>query len=162
MTDNEKIIELLTEIRDSLKKSKPKKRDKVSEKQGISETATTIIDYLNEKTNKSFKPVDANKNFIKARIKEGHSIDNIKAVIDMKCIEWMNDERNNKYLRPATLFNATKFNQYVGELGSSTPINAGDEYAHYRKIGQELGINPTSTESDRDYITRVKEKMDNA
>jgi hypothetical protein len=67
----------------------------------------------------------------------------------------MNDPQNNKYLRPATLFNATKFNQYVGELGSGTPMSAGDEYAHYRKIGHKLGISPTSTEPDRDY-TRGK------
>jgi len=157
-TTNEHLI-TNKELRTNNNKLKTKDQNTLP---GKPDDAIIIIDYLNEKTNKSFKPVDANKNFIKARIKEGHSIDNIKAVIDMKCIEWLSDERNNKYLRPATLFNATKFNQYVGELGSASPMNIGDEYAHYRKIGHKLGINPTSTESDRDYITRVKEKTNNA
>jgi len=122
--------------------------------------AINIINYLNEKSGKNFKPVDANVKFITARLNEEHTIEDIKAVIDLKCGEWMNDPDMKKYLRPATLFNATKFNQYVGELGSKEPI--ADEYAHYRKIGKDLGINPTATESDKDYIARVKEKMNDA
>jgi len=31
-----------------------------------------------------------------------------------------------------------------------------NDYNHYRKVGQELGINPTSTESNKEYIARVK------
>jgi len=37
-----------------------------------------------------------------------------------------------------------------------------NEYNHYRKLGQDLGINPTSTESNKEYIIRVKEKVNNA
>jgi hypothetical protein len=37
-------------------------------------------------------------------------------VIAKKCREWLHDEHMNEYLRPATLFNRTKFAQYQGEL----------------------------------------------
>ncbi|MCK4870707.1 MAG: conserved phage C-terminal domain-containing protein [Gammaproteobacteria bacterium] len=119
---------------------------------------TNILEYLNSKAGRKFKLVAANLNLIKARLNEGHTTEEIKAVIDMKCVEWSKDPKMCNYLRPETLFGAKKFNGYVGVLGTAAPMDAGDEYAYYRKIGQELGINPTSTESDRDYIERVKEK----
>jgi len=58
---------------------------------------------------------------------------------------------------PTTYLNGDRWeDEMQGAFGSGVPMNAGDEYAHYRKIGHDLGISPTSTESDRDYITRVK------
>lgn len=79
---------------------------------------TEIIDYLNKKTGSKFKPVDSHIKLISARIKEGHTIDDIKKVIDSKCDEWLTNTEFKKYLRPATLFNTEKFNQYVGQLDS--------------------------------------------
>lgn len=80
-----------------------------------------IINYLNLKTGKTFKHVESNMRLIRARQREGHSIDDIKSVIDMKFAEWGNDQRFAKFVRPATLFGAEKFNQYVGEIGVETP-----------------------------------------
>jgi len=39
----------------------------------------------------------------------------------MKCREWGADEKMEEYLRPATLFNATKFAQYRGKLADANP-----------------------------------------
>ena len=100
-----------------------------------------IIDYLNKISGKKFKSVEAHKKLIAARIKEGASLDDIKNVIDYKCKEWSEDPKMAKYIRPATLFNAEKFNQYVGELGVETPedknkrkidawLNEGEVYEH--------------------------------
>jgi uncharacterized phage protein (TIGR02220 family) len=83
-----------------------------------------ILGYLNEKADKNFKPVDSNKRFLKARLEEGHSPDDIKAVIDMKVSEWKGDSHMNQYLRPATLFNAEKFNSYVGGITKSDSLDA--------------------------------------
>jgi len=80
-----------------------------------------ILEFLNQSTGKSFQPVDANLNLIKARLKEGHDQGTIMAVISSKCEEWPHGHKMHQYLRPATLFNATKFNNYVGELGIETP-----------------------------------------
>lgn len=100
-----------------------------------------IILYLNGKSGKKFENVESNRKLIKARIKEGHTIEKIITVVDQKCSEWINDPKFKKYLRPATLFNAEKFNQYVGEIGVETPedenkrkidawLNEGEVYEH--------------------------------
>ena len=105
-------------------------KDLMSCKQDESEK---IIDILNNLSGKKFEYVDANKKLIRARIKEGHTTEKIEAVVYMKCKEWINDPKFKKYLRPATLFNAEKFNQYVGELGVETP-----EDEEKRKINEWL------------------------
>lgn len=82
---------------------------------GKPDIATEILSHLNEKTGKAFKPVDSNLRLIHARLKEGHSQADILGVIDRKVQEWGGTDMA-QYLRPETLFGATKFNQYVGEL----------------------------------------------
>jgi len=80
------------------------------------EQARQILGFLNAKTNKNFRLVDSNLGPIMARMKEGATIRELRAVIARKCREWGLDEKMSQYLRPATLFNATKFAQYVGEV----------------------------------------------
>ena len=73
-----------------------------------------IIDYLNEKTSKSFKhTATTNKKLIKARWNEGYRLDDFKHVIDTKAAEWLNTEMQ-KYLQPSTLF-GNKFDKYLNE-----------------------------------------------
>ena len=85
-----------------------------------------ILNFLIKRSNKSFKHVPSNLKLITARLKEGHKICDLTAVIEMKVKEWENDPKMAKYIRPATLFNAEKFNQYVGELGVETPDEKRD------------------------------------
>jgi len=73
-----------------------------------------IIDYLNEKANKNFRPTTKKtQSLINARIKEGFTLDDFKKVIDIKCSQWLDTEME-KYLRPETLF-GTKFEGYLNE-----------------------------------------------
>ena len=78
--------------------------------------AREVLDFLNAKTGRHYQPVDANLKLIVARLKEGASVADCRAVVAKKCREWSTDEKMSDYLRPATLFNATKFAQYRGEL----------------------------------------------
>lgn len=80
------------------------------------EAAREILGFLNAKTGRNYRLVDANLGPIMARMKEGATVRELRAVIARKCREWGSDEKMMQYLRPATLFNATKFNQYVGEV----------------------------------------------
>lgn len=74
-----------------------------------------IISYLNEKTDKNFKSgVAKNRDLIKARLKEGYSVEDFKKVIDIKVAEWLNDENMSKFLRPETLF-SNKFEGYLNQ-----------------------------------------------
>jgi len=85
---------------------------------GTSADVASVIEYLNEKANRSYQPVPANTKLIAARMREGATVDQLKAVIDAKVAEWAFDPKMAAYLRPETLFGATKYAQYAGALGS--------------------------------------------
>lgn len=91
------------------------KPDGAGKKQSFREPAIRIIDFLNAKTGKAFRHAPANIDFIAARLREGATEQDCKSVIARKTRDWLNTDQA-KYLRPETLFNATKFNSYVGEL----------------------------------------------
>jgi uncharacterized phage protein (TIGR02220 family) len=105
-----------------------KRREEVKH---ISPDVTDVLSHLNAKAARNFQPVPANTKLIAARIREGATVEQIKAVIDAKVKEWGFDPKMSAYLRPETLFGATKFAQYVGAL--ATPVNGSssvaDEYA---------------------------------
>ena len=74
-----------------------------------------IINYLNLKAKSNYRhTTKKNQTLIHARINEGFVIDDFKRVIDIKCAEWLNDNKMNKYLRPETLF-GTKFEGYLNQ-----------------------------------------------
>ena len=78
--------------------------------------AKEAIEYLNLKTGARYRAVEANLKLVRARLSEGATLDEIRAVIDNKAREWAGTD-SAKYLRPETLFNATKYNQYAGQVG---------------------------------------------
>lgn len=74
-----------------------------------------IIDYLNDATGKHFRHnTDKTKKLIKARIREGFTVDDFKKVIDIKTKKWGKDKKMQIYLRPETLF-GSKFEAYLNE-----------------------------------------------
>ncbi|HEO6614890.1 TPA: conserved phage C-terminal domain-containing protein [Streptococcus agalactiae] len=73
------------------------------------------IAYLNQKTNSNYKFVDSNTNLVKSRLKDKYTLDDFKIVIDKKAAEWGKDAGWSKYLRPSTLFNASKFESYLNQ-----------------------------------------------
>lgn len=73
-----------------------------------------VIEYLNEKADKKFRDTPSSAKFIVARYKEGYMFNDFKKVIDNKCAQWI-DTDFDKFLRPSTLFNATKFQEYLAE-----------------------------------------------
>lgn len=73
-----------------------------------------IIDYLNERTGKSYKYTTKKTiTLIKARLDEKFTVDDFKTVIDKKCAEWTGTDFE-QYLRPVTLF-GTKFESYLNQ-----------------------------------------------
>lgn len=84
-----------------------------------SKDAALILDYLNEKAGTNYRPVKSTITLICARMSEA-TTDECRAVIDAKAGEWMSDPKMRSYLRPETLFNATKFAGYLGQIGASS------------------------------------------
>ena len=73
-----------------------------------------IIEYLNNRAGTNYKhTTNKTKDLIKARFNEGFTLNDFQAVIDKKCVEWMNTDMQ-KYLRPETLF-GTKFESYLNQ-----------------------------------------------
>lgn len=85
-----------------------------------------VLTHLNQMAGTSYRPVDSNLRLIEARIKEGATVADMKRVIDAKCSEWKGSDME-KYLRPQTLFNASKFEQYLGALGKPAADNEPSE-----------------------------------
>ncbi len=74
-----------------------------------------IVDYLNEVARtKYLKTSKKTQTLIRARLKQGFTVDDFKAVIDKKVNQWQNDINMSKYIRPETLF-GTKFESYLNE-----------------------------------------------
>lgn len=79
-----------------------------------------VIEYLNKKTGKEFKPTTKETvQKINARLKDGYTVEDMKKVIDEKYENWKNTEFF-KYMRPSTLFKQAKFEEYLNQT-SNTP-----------------------------------------
>lgn len=88
------------------------------------------IEYLNKVTGKKYQwESKSAQKHIRGRISQGYNLDDFKRVIDIKSAEWLDDPRNNMYLRPETLFNETKFQGYVNQR----PATKQDEVNARRK-----------------------------
>ncbi len=88
-----------------------------AEKKSFSEEISKVINYLNDVlgTRYTTKSKSTNEK-IKARLEEGHTVDDFKKVIDNKKREWGDDPIMVKYLRPETLFRASHFESYLNEV----------------------------------------------
>lgn len=88
------------------------KEDKTNDK----DIHKRIIDYLNEKADKSFKSTTKKtKSLIDARLAEGFVEEDFYKVIDNKVHTWLEDAKMSVYLRPETLF-GNKFESYLNEV----------------------------------------------
>lgn len=101
------------------------------EKEKEYNVAIEILDYLNEKANKRFKPTKGNLKYINARLKEKYKKEDFFKVIDLKVNQWINDSKMKQYLRPSTLFNSEKFDAYLNESLESNNDNDEDLYIEY-------------------------------
>ena len=88
-----------------IEEDKDKEKDK--------ELYSSIVAYLNEKAGTKFRASsDRTQSLIRARLADGFTLDDFKTVIDKKCADWM-DTDYQQYLRPITLFDKTKFENYL-------------------------------------------------
>jgi len=124
--------DLLTGLtEDSLTEGKGRE-GKGEDMSGKPDSVIDVLDYLNAKASRNYQPVDANTKLIAARIREGATVEQLKAVVDAKVHDWLNDPKMSTYLRPETLFGATKYAQYAGALGSR--INSSSVASEYEDL----------------------------
>lgn len=96
--------------------SKDNKKDNVGKPDTFDSDIKTIVDYLNAKTQSNFKAkTEETRKSIRARLKEGYTVEDFKRVIDSKSSDWADSERMREYLRPSTLFRPANFEAYLNE-----------------------------------------------
>ncbi|RZI47994.1 conserved phage C-terminal domain-containing protein [Lactococcus kimchii] len=100
-----------------------------------------ILDYLNKKTSRSFRNVEANKKLIRTRWNEGYKLNDFKAVIDNMVINWSGKNFNGvpaeNYLQPKTLF-SNKFDSYLNQTqiksGNNKTVKAAPEWSEAKTL----------------------------
>lgn len=95
------------------------------------ELYSSIVAYLNEKAGTKFRASsDRTQSLIRARLAEGFTLEDFQTVIDKKCADWVNTDYQ-QYLRPITLFDKTKFENYlnakVGTRKATVPAASQDD-----------------------------------
>lgn len=74
-----------------------------------------IIDYLNKRTGKKYSvKTKKTAQLVHKLLDNGFTVEDFERVIDIKCKQWLNNEKMNQYLRPRTLF-SEKFEDYLNE-----------------------------------------------
>ncbi|MEF7407938.1 conserved phage C-terminal domain-containing protein [Pediococcus acidilactici] len=106
-----------TERHPNNNKNDNKDNNIMSSKDGESEKVNygALIEYLNEKTGRSFHNTETNRKLIRARLNDGFTKKDFKLVIDYKAAEWKDNKDMQKYLRPNTLFAPSHFDDYLNE-----------------------------------------------
>jgi uncharacterized phage protein (TIGR02220 family) len=109
------MVKALDAYLEGLEKTKEpaKKEVSVVKEPARQDGADEVIEYLNLRAGTKYRKTDSNRNLIMPRVRE-YSVGDCKIVIDKKCAEWLGGEFS-KYLRPSTLFNATKFQSYLNQ-----------------------------------------------
>lgn len=93
----------------------PLKEVDIDERKTSSDDVKEIVEYLNLITGSSYKAnTPKTVQMIRARMKEGFTVEDFKTVIDKKSKTWGKDPKMQEFLRPVTLF-GTKFESYLNE-----------------------------------------------
>ena len=102
-----------------------------------------VVGYLNSVIGTDYKyTTEKTQSLIRARLREGFTVDDFKTVIDKKASAWLTDPQMQKYLRPETLF-GTKFESYLNEPNTyklkGNMANRRDEstYDRIKRLAEE-------------------------
>lgn len=92
----------------------------IPDESGFSPESKMALDYLNQKTGSRFRETEANLKRIAARLKEPDiTLEGVKKMIERQCALWGGTQMS-QYLRPSTLFNTEKFNEYYAAKDQPT------------------------------------------
>lgn len=93
--------------------------------------ADEIVAYLNGKLGTRYRATTrSTSKHINARLREGYTVADFKAVIDKKVAKWKDDPKMSAYLRPETLFGA-KFESYLNELDAGGEGVSSADFSDY-------------------------------
>lgn len=111
---------------------KPKKEKQKDADPAVADARRQVVAHLNEATGSRYRAnAEATRKVVEARLREGFSAADLMAVVDHKAAQWLADERMRGYLRPETLFRASKFEGYLNEARLAASQGGAARNAEY-------------------------------
>ena len=90
-----------------------------------------VVEHLNERLGTRYSPkTKQTAKLISGRLSEGHTVQDLKDVIDSKADEWGNDPKMSRYLTPSTLFRPSNFEKYLNAIRATGGVS--DDWSAYR------------------------------
>ncbi len=74
-----------------------------------------VLELLSAESGHSWKPGRAYGKYLRARIQDGFTLDDLLAVIQFKSLKWKYNDDTKGYLSPTTLFRPENFERYLEE-----------------------------------------------
>ncbi len=120
-------MEPIDRLADAPTRDKPASRKR---KVRFEDEANEVMAYLEARVG---SPRSAGAQHIRARMRDGATVEDCKRVIDIKCDEWGGSDKMRKYLRASTLFGKDNFEKYMDELGAAdaAAVTGVGRYAEY-------------------------------
>jgi uncharacterized phage protein (TIGR02220 family) len=97
------------------------KPDGSASRNGLDRDAEEVLSYFNAESGRSFMRSKTSLAPVRARLREGFTVDDCKAVVASQVKEWRDNPKMRKYLRPVTLFGPEKFEGYLQEARQGPP-----------------------------------------
>ncbi|WP_318358025.1 conserved phage C-terminal domain-containing protein [Enterobacter sp.] len=79
----------------------------------ITDLAIEVLSHLNLISGSRYQKSKTSLENIRARLREGYSVSDLKLVIDLKHEHWRENDEQYQYMRPETLFGLKKFEGYL-------------------------------------------------
>lgn len=79
----------------------------------ITDNAIVVLTHLNQVSGSRYQKSRTSLENIRARLREGYSVSDLKLVIDLKHEHWNGNDVQYQYMRPETLFGPKKFEGYL-------------------------------------------------
>lgn len=79
----------------------------------ITDNAIVVLTHLNQVSGSRYQKSRTSLENIRARLREGYSVSDLRLVIDLKHEHWNGNDEQYQYMRPETLFGPKKFEGYL-------------------------------------------------
>ncbi len=117
----------------------------------ITDLAKQVLSHLNTVTGSRYQVSKSSLENIRARLGEDFSLEDLQLVVDYSQAKWGNDIKMAEYLRPATLFQISKF---PGYLQSATKWHAAGRPENINGQWVKPGETPLGDTTERDAAYR--------
>lgn len=91
------------------------KREKCDSTALEAQDTLTILTDLNERTKSRFQATDKATHLIVTLLKKGYSVEDFQRVHEVKCGQWLGNDKMEHCLRPSTLYAPSHFDEYLAE-----------------------------------------------